>query len=96
MIERLLILWHFIATRWLPTPCDHEERLRRFLAAAPRFSDVMTKSLFLEHFAELNRHGITLEQATEVALRAEREKKKGKAQRVASGRRIDQRNAGHE
>ena len=74
MIERLLILWHFIATRWLPTPCDHEERLRRFLAAAPRFSDVMTKSLFLEHFAELNRHGITLEQATEVALRAERER----------------------
>ncbi len=74
MIERLLILWHFIATRWLPTPRDREERLQRFLAEAPRFTDVMTKSLFLEHFAELNRHGIKLEQAMEVALRAERER----------------------
>lgn len=74
IVERLLILWHFIATRWLPTPRDREERLRRFLAEAPRFADVMTKSLFLEHFAALNRHGITLEQATEVALRAERER----------------------
>lgn len=74
MIERLLILWHFIATRWLPAPHDREERLRRFLSEAPRFADVMTKSLFLEHFAALNRHGITLEQATEVALRAERER----------------------
>ncbi len=34
----------------------------------------MTKSLFLEHFAELNRHGITLEQAAEVALRAEQDR----------------------
>ena len=74
MNERLLILWHFIATRWLPAPRDREERLRRFLAGAPRFADVMTKKLFLEHFAELNRHGIMLEQATEVALRAERER----------------------
>lgn len=74
MIERLLILWHFIATRWLPAPRDRDERLRRFLEEAPRFADVMTKSLFLEHFAALNRYGITLEQATEVALRAEGER----------------------
>jgi putative adenylate-forming enzyme len=74
MIERLLILRHFIATRWLPAPRDREERLRRFLSEAPRFADVMTKGLFLENFAALNRHGITLEQATEVALRAERER----------------------
>jgi len=74
VIERLLILWHFIATRWLPAPRDREERLRRFLAEAPHFADVMTKSLFLEHFSALNRHGITLEQATAVALRAERER----------------------
>ena len=74
VIERLLILWHFIVTRWLPAPRDREARLRRFLATAPRFADVMTKSLYLEHFAELNRHGITLEQATAVALRAESER----------------------
>ncbi len=74
MTERLHILWHFIATRWLPAPRDREERLQRFLAEAPRFADVMTKSLFLEHFAALNRQGITLEQATEVALRAERDR----------------------
>ena len=74
MIERLLILRHFIATRWLPAPRDREERLRRFLSEAPRFADVMTKGLFLKNFAALNRHGITLEQATEVALRAERER----------------------
>jgi putative adenylate-forming enzyme len=74
MIERLLILWHFIATRWLPAPRDREKRLQRFLAEAPRFAEVMNKSLFLEHFTTLNRHGITLEQATAVALRAERER----------------------
>lgn len=74
MIERLLILWHFIATRWLPAPRNREERLRRFLAGAPRIADVMTKSIFLEHFAALNRHGITLEEATAVTLRAERER----------------------
>lgn len=74
MYEKLLILWHFIATRWLPAPRDREERLRRFLDDAPRFADVMTKKLFLVHFAALNRHGVTLEQATEVALRAERER----------------------
>ena len=74
IVERLLILWHFIATRWLPAPRDREKRLRRFLAEAPHFADVMTKPLFLEHFAALNRHGITLEQATAVALRAERER----------------------
>lgn len=74
MFDRLLILWHFIVTRWLPAPGDREGRLRRFLTEAPRFGDVMTKSLFLEHFAELNSHGITLELATEVALRAESER----------------------
>lgn len=74
MIERMIIIWHFVATRWLPAPRDREERLRRFLSEAPRFADVMTKSLFREHFAALNRHGIALEQATEVALRAERER----------------------
>lgn len=74
MVERLFILWHFVATRWLPAPRNREERLRRFLAKAPRFADVMTKSLFLEHFAALNRKGITLDQAMAVALRAERER----------------------
>ena len=74
MIERLLVLWHFIVTRWLPAPRDREKRLRKFMAEAPRFADVMTKRIFLEHFSELNRHGITLEQATAVALRAERER----------------------
>lgn len=74
MIDHLLTIWHFVRTRWLPAPQDREKRLRQFLAKAPRFADVMTKSLFLEHFAELNRHGITLEQATEAALRAERDR----------------------
>ena len=74
MRDRLLILWHLLATRWLPAPGDRQGRLRRFLADAPDFPDMMTKSRFLEHFTALNRHGITLEQATEVALRAERER----------------------
>jgi putative adenylate-forming enzyme len=74
VIERLLVLWYFISTRWLPAPRNRTKRLQRFLAEAPRFADVMTKRLFLEHFTALNRHGITLEQATEVALRAERER----------------------
>ena len=74
MVDRLLILWHFIVTRWLPALRGRQGRLRRFLAEAPDCADVMTKSLFLEHFAELNRPGITLERATEVALRAEGER----------------------
>ncbi len=74
MVERFLILWHFISTRWLRAPRNREKRLRRFLAKAPHFADVMTKSSYLEHFSSLNRHGITLEQATAVALRAECER----------------------
>lgn len=74
MIERLLILWHFIATRWLPAPRDREARLRQFLASAPRSAGVMTKADFLARFAELNRHGITLEEAEAIALKAERDR----------------------
>lgn len=76
MIERLLILWHFIATRWLPAPslARREALRRRFEARVPRFDEVMTKAAHLAHFAELNRAGITLEEATSVALRAEKER----------------------
>jgi putative adenylate-forming enzyme len=56
---------------------------RRFLAKVRRECPfyrgkddipVLTKPEFLARFAELNRHGISLAEATEVALRAERER----------------------
>jgi len=86
MLDRLLILWHFAATRWLPSPGPRtrERRLRRFLAKVRRESPfyagiegewpILTKSEFLDHFGELNRHRFSLEEATAVALRAERER----------------------
>lgn len=86
MLDRLLILWHFAATRWFPAPGlrTRDRRLQRFLARVRRESPfyqrsegeppILTKSEFLEHFMELNRHGFTLAEATEVALRAERER----------------------
>lgn len=85
MSERLAILRHFIATRWLPAPGPRtrERRLRRFLAKVRRRSPyfrerndfpILTKAELLAHFHELNAAGITLETATELALRAERER----------------------
>lgn len=86
MLDRLLILWHFAATRWLPAPGPRarERRLRRFLAKVRRESPfyrglegewpILTKYEFLDHFGELNRHRFSLEEATSVALRAERER----------------------
>jgi len=85
--EPLLILWHFIRTRWLPR-LPVAFRLRRFLRQAardcPHYQGVdpaklenfplMAKRNFLAHFAGLNRHHITLEEATATALRAERER----------------------
>src|SRR5690606_33760096 len=74
VLERLLILWHFAATRWLPAPGPRWRgwRRRRFLARVRRDSPfhrgcrgeapILTKADFLEHFADLNRHGITLEE----------------------------------
>lgn len=86
MFERLLILWHFARTRWLP-PAPAEPRLRRFLRRTVRQCayyrglrpelksfPLMAKRNFLAHFQELNRHGISLDQATSLALRAERER----------------------
>lgn len=87
MSERLLILWHFIRARWLPQ-WPARWRLQRFLRAAvrqcPHYQELesarledfplMAKRNFLAHFAELNRHHITLEEATATALRAERER----------------------
>lgn len=87
MSEPLLILWHFIRTRWLPQ-LPAALRLRRFLCSVtrdcPHYRDVdpsklenfplMAKRNFLAHFADLNRHHITLEEATTTALRAERER----------------------
>lgn len=87
MSEPLLILWHFIRTRWLPR-LPAAPRLRRFLRSvtrdSPHYRDVdpsklenfplMAKRNFLAHFADLNRHHITLEDATATALRAERER----------------------
>lgn len=86
MIEPLLILWHFARARWLPArsprrklrrflrevvrECPHYRGLRPELDAFP----VMSKPEFLAHFDKLNRHGITLEEATATALRAERER----------------------
>jgi putative adenylate-forming enzyme len=86
MLDRLLILWHFAVTRWLPAPGPRarERRLRRFLAKVRRESPfyrglegewpILTKSKFLDHFGDLNRHRFSLEEATAVALRAERER----------------------
>ncbi|MGV3662574.1 MAG: F390 synthetase-related protein [Prosthecobacter sp.] len=87
MSETLLILWHFIRTRWLPQ-APAAWHLRRFLRTTvkdcPHYHDVdasalenfplMAKRNFLAHFADLNRHHITLEEATATALRAERER----------------------
>ncbi|HEY1048852.1 MAG TPA: F390 synthetase-related protein [Prosthecobacter sp.] len=87
MSEPLLILWHFIRTRWLPK-LPASWRLRRFLRATvrecPHYHDIappqlenfpfMAKRNFLAHFADLNRHHITLDDATATALRAERER----------------------
>lgn len=87
MSEPLLILWHFIRTRWLPR-LPAAFRLRRFLRSvtrdSPHYRDVdpsklenfplMAKRNFLAHFADLNRHHIPLEEATATALRAERER----------------------
>lgn len=86
MTEPLLILWHFVRTRWLPAlpqrfklarflrevvrECPHYKGLAPDLAQFP----LMAKRNFLAHFAELNRHHITLEEATVTALRAERER----------------------
>lgn len=83
VIERLLILWHFIRARWLPA-VPARVRLRRFLHRTvrdcPHYRDIipelenfplMAKRNFLAHFADLNRHSITLEAATAAALRAE-------------------------
>ncbi len=85
MNDRLSVLWHFVRTRWLPSPgvLARERRYRRFLARVRRESPfyrerdeipILTKSEFLSHFSELNRFGISLEEATDVALRAERER----------------------
>jgi len=94
VIESLLILWHFVRTRWFSREENRErlmavqqKKLRRFLRRAVRESPfyngltpelgafpLMTKARYLEHFAELNRAGITLEEATAVGLRAERER----------------------
>lgn len=84
VIERLLILWHFIMTRWFGSWRDRDAALRRFLERVRDESSfyrdqaeglpVMTKERFLAHFQDLNRHGIRLEEATAVALRAERER----------------------
>ncbi|MES2597690.1 MAG: F390 synthetase-related protein [Verrucomicrobiota bacterium] len=86
MTEPLLILWHFIRTRWLPSRSPHLN-LRRFLEEVvrdcPRYCDlkpeldafpVMSKPDYLAHFSELNRQGITLDEATETALRAEKDR----------------------
>lgn len=86
MLDRLLIIWHFAVTRWFPAPGPRarDRRLRRFLAKVRRESPfyrglegewpILTKSEFLDHFGELNRHRFSLEEATAVALRAERER----------------------
>lgn len=85
MSERLAILRHFIATRWLPAPGPRarKRRLRRFLDRVRRESSfyrereefpILTKAEFLAHFSELNAAGITLETASGLALRAERER----------------------
>lgn len=85
MSDRPLILWHFVRTRWLPGPGPRarERKWRRFVGRVRRESPfyrdrdeipVLTKPEFLARFAELNRHGFTLAEATEVALRAERER----------------------
>ncbi len=86
MLERLLIVCHFAATRWLPAPGPRRRgrRLRRFLSRVRRESPfyrnlegeipILTKAEFLDHFSALNRHGITLEEATSAALTAERER----------------------
>ncbi len=83
VIERLLILWHFIQTRWLPV-FSARVRLHRFLRRTvrecPHYHGIepelknfplMAKRNFLAHFADLNRDHITLEAATAAALRAE-------------------------
>jgi putative adenylate-forming enzyme len=86
MLDRLLIFWHFVATRWFPAPGPRarERRLRRFLAKVRRESPfyrglgdewpILTKSEFLEHFGDLNRHRFSLKEATAAALRAERDR----------------------
>jgi len=92
--ERLIILRHFIRTRWGPRPRSRsrlqafqQKRIARFLRNVVRQSPfykgiepeldhfpVMTKPGFLRNFTALNRHGITLEEATLTALRAENER----------------------
>lgn len=85
MSDRLAILRHFVATRWLPAPGPRarERRRRRFLERVRRESPfyrdradfpILTKAEFLDRFSELNAPGITLETATELALRAERDR----------------------
>jgi putative adenylate-forming enzyme len=86
VIESLLILWHFIRTRWLPqVPAEFKLRrfLRRTVRECPHYRGIepelknfplMAKRNFLAHFADLNRHHITLEAATTAALQAERER----------------------
>jgi putative adenylate-forming enzyme len=82
----LTIFWHFARTRWLPSLAPRA-KLRRFLKRTvrecPYYRDAgpelekfpeMTKQTFLEHFADLNRHWISREEATATALRAERER----------------------
>lgn len=94
MTERLIILGHFIRTRWSPRirsrahlQAFQQKRIARFLRDVARQSPfyknlepeldrfpVMTKTAFLENFTELNCHGITLDEATNAGLRAERER----------------------
>ncbi len=94
VIERLIILGHFIRMRWAQRfrsrtrlHAFQQKRIARFLRGvvrqSPFYKDlgpgldrfpVMTKPAFLENFTALNCHGITLNEATNAALRAERER----------------------
>jgi putative adenylate-forming enzyme len=86
VIESLLILRHFIRTRWLPSlPAGFKLRcfLRRVVRECPHYQGIapelenfplMAKRNFLAHFADLNRHHITLAAATAAALQAEHER----------------------
>lgn len=94
VFESLLILWHFVRTRWFTQmqtravlEARQQKRMHRFLQDAirnsphyqtrhPRLGDfpLMSKEDFLAHFPSLNRQHITLEEATVIALRAERER----------------------
>ena len=86
MIESLLILGHFIRTRWLPqVPAGYKLRrfLHRVVRECPHYQGIepelknfplMAKRNFLAHFADLNRQHITLHEATAAALQAERDR----------------------